>query len=57
MKIENTSIIYYMDFKGCVQDGAQWLDDYKHGDITLKELEGLKECYWSALKQEWVKES
>ncbi len=52
--IEDTSMIYYMNPNGKVQDGNQWLDDHKHGEITLIDLEQLKECYWSSFTQAWT---
>ena len=52
-KIEDTSIIYYTNGKK-VQDGQEWLDEYKHGEIEKEELSRLQECYWSALCQCWM---
>lgn len=52
MNVENTSMIYYRDEKGIVQDGNEWIHDLRHGDI--KSLEGLVEVYWSANDQAWL---
>jgi hypothetical protein len=55
--IENSSLIYYRDRDGIIQDGNQWIDDYKHGSITILHLESLEEVYWSSKNQAWLKEN
>jgi hypothetical protein len=56
-QVENSSLIYYRDAEGIVQDGNQWIEDYKHGSINILHLESLEEVYWSAKDQAWVKDS
>ena len=54
MKIEDSSIIYYRDKNGAVQDGENWVCDIKHGAIN--EDEELIEVYWSSMSQRWIDE-
>jgi hypothetical protein len=55
MKPENTCTIYYMDKNGKVQDGENWLHDYKFEEIEKKDLQKLKECHWCPQLQRWMR--